>query len=256
MTTHSNLRGQTAPRPASCVAAETGSETAPETMRHPLQFGHADFVIAGDAALYWPKYAALIIADLHLEKGSSYAMTGQMLPPYDSHATLSALAALIRACGAAHVICLGDNFHDSGGEARLCGAAAALLSDLTARHRWTWIIGNHDPALGALWGGETQPEMALDGIMLRHQALPDWPGAEISGHYHPKMRVTSGRRSVTRRCFTVSQRKIIMPAFGAFTGGMDAAEAAHIAQPDLSARARAHALIALPQKLARFALDR
>lgn len=225
-------------------------------MMHDLTFGNSGFKVAGDAALFWLKYRALLVADLHLEKASSYAMTGQMLPPYDSHATLSAVADLARACDAEQVICLGDNFHDDGGEARLIGEAAALLRDLTARYRWTWITGNHDPDLQAVWGGETLIEMERDGITLRHEAIPDWQGLEISGHFHPKLRVSTGHRSVTRRCFTISQRKIIMPAFGVLTGGMDASEAAHIAEPSLNRSAGAQALIALPQKLARFALER
>lgn len=228
----------------------------PAPAQHPLQFAKHEFTVIGDAALYWPEYRALIVADLHLEKASSYAVTGQMLPPYDSHATLSAMDGLIHACGATHIICLGDNFHDSGGEERLCGDAARLLRDLTSRHRWSWITGNHDPALQALWGGETWPEMACGGIMLRHEAAPDWPGYEISGHFHPKWRVNNGQRSVTRRCFTISQRKIIMPAFGVLTGGMDAGEAARIAEPGLTYRGGGEALIALPQKLTRFALGK
>jgi uncharacterized protein len=223
-------------------------------MMHDLIFGDSLFQVSGDAALFWPKYRALLVADLHLEKASSYAMTGQMLPPYDSHATLSAIASLASSCDAKKVICLGDNFHDDGGEARLFGEAAALLSNLTAQYRWTWITGNHDPNVRAVWGGEVLTEIELNGIMLRHEAIPHWPGLEISGHFHPKLRVNIRRRNVARRCFTISQRKIIMPAFGALTGGMDAAEAAQLAEPNLNSSAGAEALIALPQKLARFAL--
>lgn len=234
----------------------------PAVTQHPLQFATHEFLVAGDAALFWPKYRALLIADLHLEKASSYAVTGQMLPPYDSHATLSAIAALIEACGAGHVICLGDNFHDDGGETRLCGDAAELLSELTSRCRWSWITGNHDPAMTAIWGGEICGELQLDGIMLRHQAIPRSQDHEISGHYHPKLRVAAGRRSVSRRCFTISKRKIIMPAFGVLTGGMDAGEAARIAEPDLAQWGEApgghdggaEALIPLSGKLARFPL--
>ena len=232
---------------------------------HSLEFGGDRFFIVGDAALFWPRHQALLIADLHLEKASSYAAMGQMLPPYDSFATLTALSKLIDICGACWIISLGDNFHDSGGEYRMPSDAAVLLSALIARHRWTWIAGNHDPVSNAIWGGETQEELPMpispmDSIMLRHQAVPGWPGFEISGHYHPKMRIKTGLRNVSRRCFTISQRKIIMPAFGVLTGGMDAGEAALLAEPALREsggceKGGAQALIALPQKLVRFPLN-
>ena len=228
-------------------------------MTHDLQFGGAYFRIIGDAVLYWPEHRALLVADLHLEKASSYAMEGQMLPPYDSLDTLSRLASLAEKAGATSVICLGDNFHDDGGEARLSGDAADLLHAMTAQYRWIWITGNHDPALEALAGGETCAELEMGGIMLRHQAVPGWQGTEVSGHFHPKLRINVARRHVARRCFVRcsigSASKLILPAFGSLTGGMDAGEAALIAQPCLSHQGAAEAIVALEQKLVRFALD-
>ena len=228
-------------------------------MTHDLQFGGASFRIVADAALYWPEYRALLVADLHLEKASSYAMEGQMLPPYDSLDTLSRLASLAEKAGAASVISLGDNFHDDGGEARLSGDASRLLRTMTSKYRWIWITGNHDPGLEALAGGETHGELEKGGIILRHEAVPGWQGAEISGHFHPKLRINVARRHVARRCFVRCSvggaSKLILPAFGALTGGMDAGEAALIAEPRLSQEGEAKALVALKQKLVRFSLE-
>lgn len=187
-----------------------------------LDFAHARFQLAGDAALYWPAHRALLVADLHLEKASSYAKGGQMLPPYDSRATLEELEALIARFGAQAVWCLGDNFHDDGGEERLEPYAAAMLRGFTAMLDWRWIVGNHDPGLAANWGGVVEAEMVVDGIILRHEAEPRDCRPEISGHFHPKLRQQLRGRLVSRRCFVRSAAKLIMPAFGALTGGLDA----------------------------------
>jgi uncharacterized protein len=216
-----------------------------------FNFGGAQFRIAGDAALYWPVHRALIVADLHLEKASSYAIHGQMLPPYDSRATLEMIADLARRYDAQAVICLGDNFHDVAGEARLQGEAAALLQSMTQLYDWTWITGNHDPDVAALWGGVVVVERILDGIMLRHQAEPGWNGPEISGHFHPKLRMTIRQRTVSRRAFVISDTKIIMPAFGTLTGGMDARD------PVITTAmggASTQALVPVKGQLSRFAL--
>ena len=187
-----------------------------------FHFADSELVVAGEAALFWPAHKALLVADLHLEKASSYAAGGQMLPPYDSHATLSELAGLVSRFGATAVWCLGDNFHDNGGEARLETAAAELLRRLTAALDWRWIVGNHDPGIGANWGGRLHDEMVVDGIVLRHEAESSDSQPEMSGHFHPKLRQHLRGRMVSRRCFVRSQTKLILPAFGALTGGLDA----------------------------------
>jgi DNA ligase-associated metallophosphoesterase len=187
-----------------------------------LTFGGNSFELAGEAALYWPAHRALLVADLHLEKASSYAMGGQFLPPYDSRATLEELAGLARKYAVRAIYCLGDNFHDDGGEARLEGDAAKLLRHLTARHDWRWIVGNHDPGIAARFGGGVHDEYCLDGIILRHEADPHDPRPELSGHFHPKFRQGIRGRLVSRRCFVRSATKLILPAFGALTGGLDA----------------------------------
>ena len=223
-------------------------------MQKILKFGGTEFYAAGDAALYWPPKDMLLVADLHLEKASNYARHGQMLPPYDSLATLEELQRLIALTGAKSVVCLGDNFHDNGGEARLSGQAAEILRSLTAQTDWTWITGNHDPALEAKWGGVTHRELQIGGIVLRHEAQPREAMPEISGHFHPKLRVIMKRRQLVRRCMIVSDRKIIMPAFGALTGGMDAAEAAEIAQPGVIKSGSVRGVLALPSGFAQFPL--
>lgn len=196
-------------------------------MARTFTFGGEDFAIAGDAALYWPSRQALLVSDLHLEKASSYAArSGQMLPPYDSIATLHELAKLIDEVGAQTVFCLGDNFHDNEGEARLSGSARELLCSMTARTQWHWITGNHDRDVSGRWGGTAHDELQVGAITLRHEAETDCTTPEISGHFHPKYRFHLRGRNVSRRCFVMGQSKIIMPAFGALTGGMDAAHAA------------------------------
>lgn len=172
--------------------------------------------------MFWPTRRALLVADLHLEKASSYAMGGQFLPPYDSRATLEELAGLVRKHGVESIYCLGDNFHDDGGEERLEAEAARLLCRMTAEIDWNWIVGNHDPGIAANWGGIVHDELCLDGIVLRHEAESRDRRAEISGHFHPKFRQEIRGRLVSRRCFVQSPHKLIMPAFGALTGGLDA----------------------------------
>jgi uncharacterized protein len=195
-------------------------------MTAPLHFARSEFVTAGEAALFWPAHGALIVADLHLEKASWFAKGGQMLPPYDSLATLQEVAALAERFDARAIWCLGDNFHDSEGEARLEDAAATLLRQLTGALDWVWIVGNHDPGIGARWGGRVVDELMVDGIFMRHAADPRDGRPEMSGHYHPKYRQQLRGRLVSRRCFVRSESKLIFPAFGAFTGGLDAEDVA------------------------------
>jgi uncharacterized protein len=173
-------------------------------------------------ALFWPARRALIVADLHFEKASWFAKFGQMLPPYDSVATLADLTALVAATAPREVWCLGDSFHDSAGAARLPEQAQLMLRDLTAKLDWVWVTGNHDHALDDAFGGRILEEAEVDGLILRHEADPADPRPELSGHFHPKLRVAVRGRNVARRCFVASATKLILPAFGALTGGLDA----------------------------------
>ncbi|QTD54768.1 ligase-associated DNA damage response endonuclease PdeM [Parasphingorhabdus cellanae] len=216
----------------------------------PLSFANHLFHVVAPAALYWPAQKALLVADLHLEKASFYARQGQMLPPYDSRATLDELAVLIAASGAEKVFCLGDNYHDDEGEARLESEAANLLSQLTQNAQWIWVSGNHDRDVSGLWGGDVMAEWVGDGLALRHEATADTTLPEISGHFHPKLRVPVRGRHVSRRCFVKAEKHLIMPAFGALTGGLEANHPAI----ETAVMGPAEAVIAVREKLVRFDL--
>ena len=169
--------------------------------------------------LWWPDAATMIVADLHLEKGSSYARRGVMLPPYDTRTTLARLAEAIRP-EVQRVICLGDSFHDAEGPDRLAPDDALALRRLTDTYEWLWITGNHDPILPEAIGGRVVlGDCALDGLMLRHQAGLD-PRGEISGHYHPKAHIDVLGRRLSGACFIHDERRLVLPAFGAYTGGL------------------------------------
>jgi DNA ligase-associated metallophosphoesterase len=216
----------------------------------PFSFaGHA-LAALPQGALFWPARRALLVADLHFEKASWFARFGQMLPPYDSIATLTALAALVESTGATEIWCLGDSFHDAAGCERLSPHAQEMLRGLTATRRWTWITGNHDIGMVDRCGGEVAAEALVDGLVLRHEAQSADTRPELSGHFHPKLRVRVRGRSVSRRCFVATATKLILPAFGALTGGLDAAH------PEI-VRAVGHdaeALVPVEDRLLRFSL--
>ena len=224
-------------------------------MAHSFEFGGESFEVAGEAALFWRAQEALLVSDLHLEKASAYALNGQMLPPYDSVATLEDIAALCAKYRPAKIISLGDNFHDDGGEQRLAESAAALLVDLACASEWIWITGNHDRAVSGIWGGRAFDELSMAGITLRHEAKRGDPNPEISGHFHPKFRQVLRGRMVARRCFVKSARKMIMPAFGTLTGGLDVQDIAILQACDLAEGEKVEALVATNAGFARFTLN-
>lgn len=216
----------------------------------PFSFGGHALEAHGSGAVRWPARAALLVADLHFEKASWFAMCGQMLPPYDTLATLAELERLVAATGAREVWCLGDSFHDMGGCDRLPLEAQDRLRALTARTRWVWITGNHDRRILDRCGGEVVEEAEVDGLVLRHEASPAEPGFELSGHFHPKLRVRVRGRQVARRCFVATATKLVLPAFGSLTGGLDATH------PEISRAVGrgAKALVPLDDRMLRFAL--
>ena len=216
----------------------------------PFSFAGETFDATPDGALYWPAHEALLVADLHLEKASWFARFGQFLPPYDSHATLTALAAEVERTGARRLYCLGDSFHDRFGCDRLPADARALLTDLTSALDWTWIVGNHDPGFADHCGGRIADEVEIAGVILRHEAVREEVRPEISGHFHPKLRLRLKGRQVSRRCFVKSATKIIMPAFGSLTGGLDA----HHPEIMGSVGGSAAALVPVSDRLLRFPL--
>ena len=217
-------------------------------------FAGEEMALVGSRALWWQRESALVVADLHLEKASAFAARGQLLPPYDSRATLERIADAIRATGARRVYCLGDNFHDSGGAARLESHDAGMLAALVRATDWVWITGNHDsgPVCGV--GGTALDELVTGGLALRHQAGGAAREPELSGHFHPKLAITARGRRIARACLVASEKRLILPAFGALTGGLDATDPAIIAamQP-----ARAiDALLAAGDRLVRMPLWR
>src|SRR5215212_11819364 len=211
--------------------------------------GH-ELMALPQGALFWPARRALLVADLHLEKASWFARLGQMLPPYDSIATLADLTALAASTDAREIWCLGDSFHDAQGCDRLPARARELLTALTAATRWTWIVGNHDPGIADHCGGAIVEEAEVDGLLLRHEADPAESRPELSGHFHPKLRIHHRGRQVSRRCFVATQRKLILPAFGSLTGGLDAAH------PEIvrAVGPKAEALVPVADRLLRFPL--
>jgi uncharacterized protein len=181
----------------------------------------ARLIADASGALAWPGRRTVIVADLHLEKGSSFARHGALLPPYDTRASLMRLEAVLRDHHAETVICLGDSFHDGTAGERLSVPDAALLSGLMAARDWVWVAGNHDPAPPSDLGGRTVDELTIEGIVFRHQAMHAAQSGEVSGHFHPTaiVRLRAGRLS--GRCFVSDGRRIVLPAFGAYAGGLD-----------------------------------
>ena len=206
-------------------------------------------------ALFWPAQQALVVADLHLEKSSHFARCGQMLPPWDSRDTLARLTRLVAGTGARRVYCLGDSFHDADGYARLEDGAAEALVALTNAAEFVWITGNHDARMSEdamRIGGVLCEEAELDGVILRHQARPGEQASELSGHFHPRHTVSPRGRRITRHCVVSTHNRLILPAFGTLTGGMEARDPAILAA--LQPAHRIEALIAAGDQVARFAL--
>jgi uncharacterized protein len=180
----------------------------------------AGVTLAADlsGALFWEEESLLVVSDLHLEKGSSFATRGVLLPPYDTVATLGRLAAVIARHDPRVVIALGDSFHDRDAHDRLCSENRDAIATLQARRDWIWISGNHDPALPSDLGGVVASEVAVGPIAFRHE--PTGASGEIAGHLHPKVRVSTRGRSMERRCFACDGERAVMPAFGAYAGGL------------------------------------
>ena len=188
----------------------------------PFSLAGAELVAAASGALWWPEARVLAVADLHLEKGASFAARGAMLPPYDTADTLARLNAAIDRWKPEVVVALGDSFHDRGSVGRACdGTIEALTAAVRSVGDWVWICGNHDPSPEGPWGGQAAESLAVGSLLFRHQAESDAAPGEVSGHFHPKARVSFGPRSVSGGCFLHDGEKLILPAFGAFTGGLD-----------------------------------
>jgi len=167
----------------------------------------------------------LLAADLHLEKGSAYAARGQMLPPYDTAETLARLAREVEALDPARIVLLGDSFHDGAGEARLVAADTERLIALARGRTLVWVVGNHDADGPRFLPGEVVDELAIGRLVLRHEPL-EGPRAEAAGHLHPSAKVAARGRTVRRRCFLTDGERVVLPAFGAYAGGLNVRDAA------------------------------
>jgi DNA ligase-associated metallophosphoesterase len=176
--------------------------------------------------LYWPERELFVVADLHFEKGSAYARRGSLLPPYDSHATMEILENAIARLEPATVICLGDSFHDAGAEGRLAPDLRERLRVLSRERSWFWIAGNHDPEPPADIGGTCVEALAVGHLAFRHEPSAGPATGEICGHLHPCASVTVKGRNLRRRCFVSDGARLVIPSFGAYTGGLDVFEAA------------------------------
>jgi uncharacterized protein len=216
------------PASSSVVAADVSTQD--------IAVADAAFVLDPAGILYWPREQALVVADLHLEKGSSLAARGTLLPPYDTAATLARLADLVARYAPRLVIALGDSFHDRAGAARLAAEHRDTLLALQRGRDWLWIAGNHDPGPADGIGGSFAAALSLGGITFRHEPLADDDNT-IAGHLHPVARLAVRGRAISRRCFVSDHRRVVMPAFGSYAGGLDLRHAAFagLFAPDFSA---------------------
>ena len=213
-------------------------------------------VLRCSGALWLPAHGTLVAGDLHLEKGSAFAARGQMLPPYDSRATLDRLEAEIAELKPDRVVLLGDSFHDSRSIGRMATDDRARLDRLAFGRDWVWLEGNHDrEALTAADAdsvsrlpGRVVGDLRLGPLFLTHEPMPEAEDGEVAGHLHPCARIVAHARMVRRSCFVTDGRRLILPAFGAFTGGLnvlDAAIAGLFSEPPMAAalgKDRVHAL--------------
>ena len=180
-----------------------------------------------EGGLWWAARRTLVVSDLHLEKGSSFAAAGQMLPPYDTSATLAVIERLVCDLAPERVISLGDSFHDRKAETRMDESDAARVRSLTAATDWVWVEGNHDPDPPAHLGGRAAKVLRDEALVFRHE--PSGEIGEISGHLHPAAKVATRYRTLRRRCFVSDGQRVVMPSLGAFTGGLNVLDSAFAA---------------------------
>jgi DNA ligase-associated metallophosphoesterase len=218
------------------IAGGNDSKSHAQTERPcPIPVGAGEITVAGvtlvadlAGALYWPEEQLLVVSDLHLEKGSSFAARGILLPPYDTASTLERLAAMLSRHAVRVVVALGDNFHDGGGPARLTAADRTSLFALQRGRDWIWMAGNHDPDPADNIGGAFAISLSLGPLSFRHEPTPQANPGEITGHLHPVARVSRRGRTLTRRCFVSDENRLVMPAFGAYAGGLNIRNAAFV----------------------------
>jgi DNA ligase-associated metallophosphoesterase len=195
-------------------------------MNGSFRIANVDLEAQPDGGLWIAQMRTLVVSDLHLEKGSSFAVRGQLIPPYDTRTTLKRLAALMTRLEPEIVVSLGDSFHDRGGPFRMSPADRNALHALAGRVDWVWIEGNHDPEIPAALGGRAMAELRLGPLTLRHEPACMRADGEIAGHLHPCARIAGRGRSVRARCFATDGLRLVMPAFGAYAGGLNVRDAA------------------------------
>ena len=187
----------------------------------PLHLAGERLMLDPAGVVSWPARRTLAVADLHLEKGSHFAARGFLVPPYDTRETIARLALAVRRYGPARLILLGDSFHDPLGCARMApGDCAALGRVLASVAEVVWVLGNHDPVAPAGLPGVAVKVLADGPLTFRHEADPRAAG-ELSGHFHPKATMATRAGGISRPCFATDGRRVILPAFGAYTGGLD-----------------------------------
>ncbi len=187
----------------------------------PIHLGGERLMLDPMGALFWPAQRLLAVSDLHLEKGSSFARQGMLLPPWDTHNTLDKLTLLLRRWSPEIVVALGDSFHDAAGSARLPASEQLRLNAMARAHRFIWVQGNHDPTPPDGLGGEWVETHEAGSFVFRHEAIASAGPGEIVGHHHPKATIPARTGPVSRPCFVFDGRRLMMPAFGAYTGGLD-----------------------------------
>lgn len=192
----------------------------------PVHFADEQLLLDPSGALFWPARRLLAVADLHFEKGTAAAARGQLVPPWDTRLTLDRLAALLRRWRPDTIVALGDSFHDRHGATRLMAADLARLRAITATARFVWVLGNHDPAPPDGLGGDAVAHFPVGPILFRHQAVAREAAPEIVGHHHPKAHVAARGGTICRPCFVVGPKRLMLPALGAYTGGLDVRDAA------------------------------
>lgn len=193
----------------------------PDRSARRIRLGALEMVADSAGGLWIESERTLILSDLHLEKGSSFAKRGSLVPPYDTGVTLRLVASMIARWSPRRVIALGDSFHDDGGPERLTDGDLKALAAMQAGRDWLWIAGNHDPAPPAGLSGDIANEATIGDVVLRHEPSLFDERPQIAGHLHPCVVVRGGGRGVRRRCFAVDQRTLVMPAIGAYAGGLD-----------------------------------
>jgi DNA ligase-associated metallophosphoesterase len=190
----------------------------------------APVALRPSGALFLQDERLLVAGDLHLEKGSSYAARGQLLPPYDTRATLDRLEAEILLLQPRTMVLLGDSFHDARAVARLAPDDARRIAALGRRCSVIWVTGNHDEegllGFGPALPGDIANEVRAGDLRLRHEPAAGLQPGEVSGHLHPCAKVVQAGRGVRRRCFLTDGSRLILPAFGAYAGGLNACDPA------------------------------